>query len=156
MRYLGIDPGTSIIGYGVIEEAGGAVRPVEWGVIRNSAASPTDKQATAAAVRRLADAWKPDAAGVERLFFMNNKRSAMAVAEMRGVILLALADHGIVVHEFTPLQVKQHVCGHGGAPKAQVQRMVRMLLRIQEEIRPDDAADALALALCCWTVHRQR
>jgi crossover junction endodeoxyribonuclease RuvC len=72
----------------------------------------------------------------------------MAVSEMRGVIMLTLANHSLPVHEYTPLQVKQRVCGHGGAQKAQVQRMVRLLLHIIEEIRPDDAADALALALC--------
>ena len=149
MRYLGIDPGTTRIGYGIIEDAAGGLRPLAWGIIANPGIdSSTDKQSTTAQLSALITTWNPDVAAVEKLFFINNKRSAMAVSEMRGVIMLTLANHSLPVHEYTPLQVKQRVCGHGGAQKAQVQRMVRLLLHIIEEIRPDDAADALALALC--------
>lgn len=149
MRYLGIDPGTTRIGYGIIEDAGGGLTPLSWGIITNAGTDASaDKQSTAAQLAALITAWRPDVAAVEKLFFINNKRSAMAVSEMRGVIMLTLADRGIPAHEYTPLQVKQRVCGHGGAQKAQVQRMVRLLLHITEDIRPDDAADALALAIC--------
>jgi crossover junction endodeoxyribonuclease RuvC len=155
MRYLGIDPGTTIIGYGVIDDDGPAPRPVAWGVIRNPGTDDrADKQATAKALSDLIKLHKPDAAGVERLFFMNNQKTAMSVAEMRGVIMLTLADHNLPVHEFTPQQAKQFICGHGGAQKKQMQRMVQMLLHIQEKITPDDAADALALALCCAVAHK--
>ncbi len=156
MRYLGIDPGTTIIGYGVIEGDGNSLRPLTWGVFRNSGADPmADKQATATALANLITTYKPQSAGVERLFFMNNAKTAMAVAEMRGIIMLTLAQHGVPVVEFTPQQVKRGVCGNGQAKKPQVQDMVRMLLRIKEKITPDDAADALALALCCSTAQKR-
>lgn len=154
MRYLGIDPGTTLIGYGVVDDVGGKLAPVAWGVITNPGADAlADKQATVRSLANLITTHCPDAVGVERLFFMNNQRTAMAVSEMRGVIMLTLANHNLPVHEFTPQQVKQTVCGNGQAKKPQVQQMVRLLLKIQAEIRPDDAADALALALCCATTH---
>ncbi len=153
MRYLGIDPGTTIIGYGVIED-GPVPRPVAWGVIQNPGIDDrADKQATAKALADLIELYQPDAVGVERLFFMNNQRTAMSVSEMRGVIMLTLADRKLPVYEFTPQQAKQFICGNGRAQKKQVQRMAQMLLHIREEIRPDDAADALALALCCAATH---
>lgn len=155
MRYLGIDPGTTIIGYGIVEDAGGSLRPLIWGVFRNPGTdSMADKQATATALASLIATYQPQSAGVERLFFMNNAKTAMAVAEMRGVIMLTLAQHNIPVVEFTPQQVKRGVCGNGQAKKPQVQDMVRLLLRIKEKISPDDAADALALALCCSTAQK--
>jgi crossover junction endodeoxyribonuclease RuvC len=156
MRHLGIDPGTTIIGYGVIEEAAGSFRCLTYGVIRNPGSDQgADKQATLAALSDIIAQFKPDAAAVERLFFLNNKRSAMAVSEMRGVILLGLADHRLPVSEFTPLQVKQRICGHGGADKRQIQRMVRLLLKLRDPVEPDDAADALAIALCSAVTPRQ-
>ena len=155
MRYLGIDPGTTIIGYGIIEDTGGSLRPLKWGVIRNPGVdSMRDKQATVAALTDLIATHRPESAGVERLFFMNNAKTAMSVAEMRGVIILTLAQHNIPVIEFTPQQVKRGVCGNGQAKKPQIQEMVRILLRIKEKITPDDAADALALALCCSTAQK--
>lgn len=148
--FLGIDPGTTRIGFGVVAETAGNLRALDWGLLGGGAGA-TDAQRTRSALAALLQRWRPDAAGVERLFFLKNKRSAMAVSEMRGVIMLALADAGVPVHEFTPPQVKQLVCGHGTAPKAQVERMVRMVLGIRERITPDDAADGLGLALCCAT-----
>jgi len=156
MRYLGIDPGTTIIGYGIVEDAGGSLKPLAWGVFRNPGADAmADKQATTKALSKLIATHRPDATGVERLFFMNNAKTAMAVSEMRGVIMLTLARHKIPVVEFTPQQVKRGVCGNGQAKKPQVQAMVQMLLHIKEQIRPDDAADALALAICCSTAQRK-
>lgn len=157
MRYLGIDPGTTIIGYGVIEDSVGSFRALTWGTLRNPGVdSVREKKETATRLADLIQEWRPDVAAVERLFFMNNKRSAMAVSEMRGVIMLVLGQANLHIHEFTPLQVKRNVCGHGAAQKPQVQRIVRLLLHIQEEIEPDDAADALALALCAAAtpIHR--
>lgn len=154
-RYLGIDPGTTRIGYGIIEEVAGTFRPLIWGIISPKSKDPHQaKQETATELSALIRTWSPDVAGIERLFFLNNKRSAMAVSEMRGVLLLILAEHSLPIQEFTPLQVKQRVCGHGQAQKYQMQRMVQLLLHITQPIEPDDAADALAIALCCATASR--
>ena len=93
--------------------------------------------------------YRPERAGLEKLFFTNNQKTAMAVAEARGVIILTLANHNVPIFEFTPQQVKQAVSAYGSAGKAQVERMVRLILNIKEPIKPDDAADALAIAICC-------
>jgi len=154
-RYLGIDPGTTRIGYGVVEEVKGAFRSLAWGIIDNPGSHASeDKVATAQSLRALIDQYRPNSAGVERLFFMNNARTAMAVAEMRGVIMLTLQQASVPVLEFTPQQVKLTVCGHGRASKRQMQDMVQMLLHIKEKVTPDDAADGLALALCCATAKK--
>jgi crossover junction endodeoxyribonuclease RuvC len=150
--YLGIDPGSTIIGYGVVEDTGATIKPLAWGVIRNPGKdSAEDKKNTRDALEKLIQQWQPHSAAIEKLFFLNNQKSAMAVSEMRGVLILTLADHNILTHEFTPLQVKLMVCGHGSAKKPQIQKMVGMLLNIREPIEPDDAADGLAIALCCAT-----
>ena len=155
VRFLGIDPGTTIIGYGVLELDQGKVRCLDYGVIRNPGKdSSADQQATARSITELIHKYKPDKAAVEKLFFFKNKKSVMAVSEMRGIIMLSLHQAGLPVSEFTPLQVKQRICGHGRADKGQIQKMMRLLLKLQEEIRPDDAADALAIALCCATDSR--
>ena len=149
MRYLGIDPGTTIIGYGIVEDFAGSFRCVQYGVIRNPGLdSSSDKQATVQQLSDIIRAFKPDRAAIEKLFFFNNKKSAMPVSEMRGVIMLTLADHSVPVTELTPMQVKQYICGHGRAQKRQIQNMVQLLLKISDPVEPDDAADALALALC--------
>jgi crossover junction endodeoxyribonuclease RuvC len=152
--FLGVDPGYTRIGYGFVREYAGMFKPLDWGIIENPAKDPQgEKRASADRFAALVRRWKPSAAGVERLYFEVNKRSAMAVSEMRGVLLLVLAQHGVPTLEFTPLQVKQRICGHGRADKKQMQRMVAMLLNIRTAVEPDDAADALALALCAAT-HR--
>lgn len=152
MIYLGIDPGTTRIGYGVIQVEARGIRPLTWGILKTTTEKGVaEKQNTRKELRALVKKWKPKAAGVESLFFLNNKKSAMSVSEMRGVILLTLADAAVPIHEFTPMQVKQQICGHGQAQKHQMQRMTGLLLGIQERIESDDAADALALAICCST-----
>jgi crossover junction endodeoxyribonuclease RuvC len=150
MRVLGIDPGTAITGYGVVEEVQGELKPLAFGVIRTPAGQPLPVrlQAIYRAVRELATEWKSDAAAVEELFFSSNVRTAMTVGQARGVALLALADTGLTVAEYTPLTVKQAVTGYGNADKAQMQEMVRLLLGLADVPRPDDAADALAVAIC--------
>lgn len=150
MRVLGIDPGTAITGYGVVEEQGGELRALAFGVIKTPAKQPlpTRLQTIYRGVKELALEWKPSAAAVEELFFSSNVRTAMSVGQARGVTLLALADAGLSVAEYTPLAVKQAVSGYGGADKAQMQEMVRLLLGLAEMPRPDDAADALAVAVC--------
>jgi crossover junction endodeoxyribonuclease RuvC len=150
MRVLGIDPGIAITGYGVVEEVKGDLKSLAFGVIRTPADQPlpTRLQLIYREVRKLATEWQPAAAAVEELFFSSNVRTAMSVGQARGVALLALADAGLAVVEYTPLTVKQAVTGYGKADKVQMQEMVRLLLGLEEVPRPDDAADALAVAIC--------
>jgi crossover junction endodeoxyribonuclease RuvC len=150
MRILGIDPGTATTGYGVVEEVEGDLKSLAFGVIRTPAGQPLPLrlQSIYRAVRDLAAEWDPVAAAVEEIFFSRNVRTAMSVGHARGVALLALADAGLDVAEYTPLTVKQAVTGYGNAGKAQMQEMVRLLLGLAEVPRPDDAADALAVAIC--------
>jgi crossover junction endodeoxyribonuclease RuvC len=150
MRVLGIDPGTAITGYGLVEEVRGDLKLVAFGVIRTPAdqSLPRRLQLIYHAVSDLAEEWEPEAAAVEELFFSRNVRTAMSVGQARGVVLLALADAGLDVAEYTPLVIKQAVTGYGNADKAQMQEMVRLLLDLAEVPRPDDAADALAVAIC--------
>lgn len=150
MRVLGIDPGTAITGYGVVEEKAGELKAVAFGAIRTPAKQPLPArlQAIYQGVRNLAEEWKPSSAAVEELFFSSNVRTAMSVGQARGVTLLALTDAGLSIAEYTPLTVKQAVTGYGSADKAQIQEMVRLLLGLAETPKPDDAADALAVAIC--------
>ena len=150
MRVLGIDPGTAITGYGVVGEVQGELQPLAFGVIKTPADQPLPRrlQSIYRAVSDLAKEWKPTAAAVEELFFSKNVRTAMSVGQARGVTLLALANAGLDVAEYTPLAIKQAVTGYGNADKAQMQEMVRLLLRLENVPRPDDAADALAVAIC--------
>jgi crossover junction endodeoxyribonuclease RuvC len=150
MRVLGLDPGTATTGYGVVEQVRGELRMVTFGTIRTAAGQPlVDRlQEIYQAVEALAAQWTPETSAVEELFFSRNARTAMSVGHARGVTLLALADAGLEVAEYTPLQIKQAVTGYGNADKRQVQEMVRLLLGLEKPPRPDDAADALAVAIC--------
>ncbi|MEK7645856.1 MAG: crossover junction endodeoxyribonuclease RuvC [Patescibacteria group bacterium] len=149
MISLGIDPGTTRIGYGVIRGERNKMTCVAYGIISNTGKDKLfDFKETEKKLSALIKKYKPDVAGVEKLFFFKNQKTVMAVSEMRGVIMLTLAKHGLPVHEFTPLQVKQNISAYGRAGKDQVQRMVQVLLSIKEPIKPDDAADALAIAIC--------
>lgn len=150
MRALGIDPGTALTGYAIVEENGTALHLVALGVVETPAKTPLPQrlQTIYAALRDIIGDHAPDTAAVEELFFSRNVRTAMAVGQARGVVLLALADAGLPTAEYTPLQVKQAVTGYGNADKHQVQEMVRVLLGLAEIPRPDDAADAAAVAIC--------
>lgn len=150
MRVFGIDPGTATTGYGVVEEVEGDLRMLAFGVIRTPADQPLSirLQSIYRALRKLATEWSPTTTAVEELFFSRNVRTAMSVGQARGVALLAMADAGLDVAEYTPLVIKQAVTGYGNADKAQMQEMVRLLLGLAEVPRPDDAADALAVAIC--------
>ena len=156
MRVLGLDPGTAITGYAVVTEDGGGLTLNAIGVIRTPANTPLPSrlQTIHAELRALITEHEPDAAGVEELFFSRNARTAMSVGHARGVVLLALINAGLPIGEYTPMQVKQAVTGYGNADKHQVQEMVRMLLNLPEIPRPDDAADAAAVAICY--LHRAR
>lgn len=149
-RVLGIDPGTATTGYGVVEEEGNDLKALTSGVIRTQADQPMPVrlQMIYRKVKELAVEWGPIEAAVEELFFSRNVRTAMSVGQARGVTLLALADAGASVSEYTPLAIKQAVTGYGNADKTQMQEMTKMLLGLDEAPRPDDAADALAVAIC--------
>jgi crossover junction endodeoxyribonuclease RuvC len=150
VRIVGIDPGLAATGFGVVDQAGNSFRLIEFGVLTTS---PGEVLARRLAVLRdglaeLLERHSPREAAVEQLFFNVNVRTALAVGQARGVVLLALADAGLPVSEYTPSQVKQTVVGYGSADKKQVQYMVRTILAMRETPKPDDAADALAIAIC--------
>jgi crossover junction endodeoxyribonuclease RuvC len=156
MRVLGIDPGTAITGYAVVEEEGNALHLIAIGAIRTQARTPLPRrlQTIYREMEEVIAAYRPDEAAVEELFFRRNVTTALSVGHARGVVILALADAGLPVAEYTPMQVKQAVSGYGGADKHQVQEMVRRLLNLPDIPRPDDAADAAAVAIC--HLHRAR
>jgi crossover junction endodeoxyribonuclease RuvC len=147
---LGIDPGTAAVGYGIIERTGGTLRSIDYGCFETSPDTPLPDRLLAihGCVTELLELHSPDLMGVERLFFSRNVQTAFAVGQARGVVLLAAAAFGVPVREATPNEVKVAVAGDGRAEKEAVQRMVKLVLGLTELPRPDDAADALALAMC--------
>jgi crossover junction endodeoxyribonuclease RuvC len=153
---MGIDPGLSSTGYGVVEKKGDKLRPLGYGGISTSSRKPLSLRIDKiyCEVKELLESYRPDLVVLEELFFNTNARSAMLVGQARGGILLAAAHAGIEVEEYTPLQVKQSLVGHGRADKKQVEYMVRALLSMKEEIGSSHASDALALAIC--HAHRER
>lgn len=150
MRIIGIDPGIATTGYGILDSNGQRSAAQAFGCITTAAelAVPERLQQIYNELTAIVAAYKPDAMAVEKLFFCKNTNSAMQVGEARGVVLLTGRLGGLPVFEYTPLQVKQSVVGYGRAEKAQVQQMVKILLGLEKIPRPDDAADALAIALC--------
>ena len=150
MRVLGIDPGTAITGYGVIEGEEDNLAVTTYGAVTTPANQPLAQrlQHIYRELRALITEWHPDSAAVEELFFSKNARTALSVGHARGVALLALTEAGLPIQEYKPAEVKQAVAGYGNAPKQQVQGMVQLLLNLDEMPRPDDAADALAVAIC--------
>ena len=150
MRILGIDPGIATVGFGVIESEHGRQRYVSCGVITTPPGIPLSERLDQiyTDLEELTAAFKPDAAAIEELFFNTNITTGIAVAHGRGVILLALRRGGIPIYEYTPLQVKQAVVGYGRAEKRQVIDMVKRILNMKNAPKPDDAADAVAIALC--------
>jgi crossover junction endodeoxyribonuclease RuvC len=149
MTILGIDPGTKRIGYGVVRQDNGRLVCVDYGILKVGNDKLIGFKEASAELEKLIKKHRPDQAGIEKLFFFKNQKTIMAVSEMRGVLLFTLARHNIPIQEFTPLQVKQNVSAYGRAEKAQMQRIVQLLLGLKESIKPDDAADALAIAICC-------
>jgi len=151
MIALGIDPGTATTGYGfVCETAQGDLLAVDFGVITTLSDQPMEARLVQLFKRlnELILLHQPQCGAVEKLFFQRNVTNAISVGQARGVVLLALAQAGLEVAEYTPMQIKQAVVGYGGADKNQVQQMVRALLNLEDIPRPDDAADALAVAIC--------
>ncbi|HEY5519822.1 MAG TPA: crossover junction endodeoxyribonuclease RuvC [Candidatus Limnocylindrales bacterium] len=150
MIVLGIDPGTAATGYGIVERTGSKLRVIDYGCLQTlpTQSLPVRLLEIHRAVTELIVTHKPSQIGVERLFFNRNVQTAFAVGQARGVVLLAAAEHGLPVFEYGPHEVKLAVTGYGRADKMQVQRMVQMVLGMTILPRPDDAADALAVAIC--------
>ncbi len=150
MRVIGIDPGTAITGYGVVESEGNRLRAVTYGVIRTRSDIPVANRLEQIydGLKEVIAEHKPQAASIEKLFVSRNPAMALAIGQARGASLLAAASMALEVAEFTPLEIKQAVVGYGKADKSQVQQMVKVLLGLAEIPRPDDAADALAVAIC--------
>jgi crossover junction endodeoxyribonuclease RuvC len=151
MRILGIDPGTGILGFGVIDVTRGKPSLVDAGVIRTPVKqADSDRLLTIYnELHQIITDLKPQIMSVEKLFFAKNVTTAMSVSQARGVVLLCGKQHNLELHEFTPLQIKSALTGYGKADKHQIQEMVCVMLGLKEVPKPDDAADALAAALCC-------
>ena len=150
MLILGIDPGYAIIGWGLIRYERGRYIPVDFGAITTPAGLPFNRRLEMIYddLSTLLTRYTPDAVAVEKLYFQNNQKTAIDVAQARGVTMLALQKQGIPVFEYTPLQVKSAVTGFGQALKPQVMEMTKRLLRLKAVPKPDDTADALAIAIC--------
>ena len=150
MVILGIDPGYAIVGYGLIRLQNGRFEPLEHGAIVTRAGEDFNCRLEVIydALSSVLAKWKPQAVSIEKLYFQNNQKTAIGVAEARGVILLAARKAGAEIFEYTPLQVKSAVTGYGQAHKPQVMEMTRRLLHLKELPKPDDTADALAMAVC--------
>ena len=147
---IGFDPGLADTGYGVIEDCDGKMKCLEYGSIKTPAKHPLPERLVMIweEIAALLKKYKPDLVSVEHLFFCRNVTSAMAVGAARGVLLLAVEQAGIELIEYTPNQVKQAISSYGAASKQQVQKMVKLFLNLKEVPQPDDAADALAMAIC--------
>jgi crossover junction endodeoxyribonuclease RuvC len=151
MLVIGIDPGTAITGYGLVEERGdGSLTAAGYGALITPADLPMSQRLLELhrQLKEIILLHRPQSGAVEKLFFQRNVRTAISVGQGRGVAMLAMAEAGLDVAEYTPLEVKQAVTGYGGADKNQVQQMVKALLNLEHVPSPDDAADALAVAIC--------
>ncbi|MCS7208791.1 MAG: crossover junction endodeoxyribonuclease RuvC [Fimbriimonadales bacterium] len=150
MIILGVDPGTATMGYGILEQTGTRYRALAYGVLQSPKTLPAPERLLLLyrGLHELVERYQPDALATEQLLFGTNRRTAIQVARAAGVALLVAAEAGIAWREYTPLQVKQAVTGYGGADKQQVQAMVQRLLGLETVPKPDDAADALAIAIC--------
>ena len=159
MLVLGIDPGTATTGYGLVRESeDGRLAVVDFGVILTPARTPLENRLLLLyeRIQEILLLHRPDSGAVEKLFFARNVTTAIAVGHARGVVLLSLAQHDLKAYEYTPLEVKQAITGYGGADKLQVQMMVQAVLGLPELPRPDDAADALAIAICHLQSYRMK
>ncbi len=155
MRVLGIDPGSLITGFGVVEQEANRLQALAWGAVRTSAkqALPERLKRIYAGLAEPLEAWQPDAVSVERVFFADNAKTALTLGHARGVALLAAAHAGLPLVEYSALEIKMAVVGYGRAAKSQVQHMVKLLLHLEAPPQPADAADALAAAICHVHTH---
>lgn len=150
MVILGVDPGLAIVGWGVVDYTASRFRTLAFGSIQTKAGLPVEERLSQiyAGLSEILERYRPEAMSVEELFFYSNVTTGIVVAEARGVILLCARQHGVPIYEYTPMQVKQAVVGFGRAEKRQVISMVTALLGLKEPPKPDDTADALAIAVC--------
>ncbi len=150
MRIIGIDPGYAIVGFGIVEYIGNRFDVIEFGAITTPSDIPFEERLKIISddLSFVLDKYKPDSMAIEKLFFNTNQKTGIDVAQARGVILLSAVQRNICVFEYTPLQVKQAVVGYGKAEKKQVQELTRQILCLREVPKPDDTADALAIAIC--------
>jgi crossover junction endodeoxyribonuclease RuvC len=150
MIILGIDPGYAIVGYGALSYDGNKFSVIEYGAITTDASMDMFERLKSIHndLNQIIERVKPDFMAIEELFFNSNQKTAINVAQARGVLLLSALNHGVEVFEYTPLQVKQAVAGYGRADKNQVQQMVKLLLSLDKVPKPDDTADAVAIAIC--------
>lgn len=150
MIILGIDPGIAIVGYSIIECNGNKLRAIDYGCIKTDSTLlfPERIKIIYDRLIEIIEKYKPDDLAIEELFFNKNVKTAIKVGQARGVEILAAVNQGLEIYEYTPLQIKQAVVGYGRADKNQVQEMVKILLNLKEKPKPDDVADALAVAIC--------
>jgi crossover junction endodeoxyribonuclease RuvC len=150
LRVIGVDPGTAITGWGIVEGDGNNLQMIAGGVITTPAGMPLPErlQIIYRELSAVVEQWQPETAALEELFFSKNAKTALAVGHGRGAAMLALANANLSIAEYKPLEVKQAITGHGGADKRQMQQMVKLLLSLDAVPHPDDAADALAVAIC--------
>lgn len=150
MRIIGIDPGYAIVGFGIIEYENSLFRTIDYGAITTEAGGDFNMRLRTIYddLSEVLDIYKPEALSIEKLYFQNNQKTAIDVAEARGVILLSAAKRNIPIYEYTPLEVKKSITGYGQAVKKQVQEMTKRVLKLSEIPKPDDTADALAMAIC--------
>ena len=151
MPVIGVDPGTAITGFGIVEErSSGSLKTLEYGVIRTSSSMKSEERLASIynQLNEIVERFSIESAAIERLFFQKNAKTALSVGEARGVILLSFAHNHIPIFEYNPVDIKQAITGYGQADKQQMQQMVKILLGLAEIPRPDDAADALAIAIC--------
>lgn len=150
MRILGIDPGYAIVGYGVVDYRANRFSVVGYGAVTTKAKTPFEERLDVIYndICEIIEKYKPDRLSIEKLYFNTNSTTAIDVAQARGVIVLAAKKSGVEIHEYTPLQVKQAVTGYGRAEKHQIMEMVKNLLMLKSVPKPDDTADALAIAIC--------
>ncbi|KKR05364.1 MAG: crossover junction endodeoxyribonuclease RuvC, crossover junction endodeoxyribonuclease RuvC [Candidatus Peregrinibacteria bacterium GW2011_GWC2_39_14] len=148
MRIIGIDPGTTIIGFGIIETSKQTCKLLDYGCIRTKPNAPLEIKLSEIAMdlTKIIKLWKPKKAAIERLFFTKNVKTAISVAHARGVILETLHSKGVEITEYTPQQIKSNICGYGKAGKENVQKMVQIIFGLKNPPKPDDAADAIAAA----------
>ena len=149
MRVLGIDPGYAIVGWGVVEYVGNRFAPVGYGAVVTEKDTPFEQRLVEIyeGVLDICKRYKPEALSIEKLYYQHNQTTVIGVAEARGVILLAAAQCGVPIYEYTPMQVKQAITGYGKAVKKQIQEMTRMMRHLETIPKPDDTADALAMAI---------
>lgn len=151
MIILGIDPGTATTGYGVLQSENGKLKMIDNGCVLTDKDLPMPERLTllGEGIARVIREFSPEVMAIEELFYFKNKKTVISVGQARGVAVFVGKNAGLLIHEYTPLQVKQAVTGYGRAEKKQVQLMVKSILRLRDIPKPDDAADALAVAICC-------